>query len=496
MHAQILTRFFFGFRASIVPLVLLGGVLAFLFAHAEEETLPPERIEVLFLGSENRFNHDPPTRFRTLRKALGPKAINITYAHTVDALTAENLAQFDVLLIFANLYKIDKETQGKALLDFARNGGGCVLLHCASGCFRESQFDEYVDLLGAQFKSHKKGVFRARIVNAEHPVMKDWPGFECWDETYEHKRHASDRVILQKREDEPWTWVKTYGKGRVFYTASGHDHRCWGLPEYQDLVHRAIRWTARDDSKRWLAPEDLPELHYRLAAEPKDPDNPVGPLNQIQQPLSPDESLKLSQIPPGFEIKLFAAEPIAVNPIAINWDNRGRLWVVEAFDYPHKIGTEDPQDRIKILEDTDRDGRADQVTVFAEGLNIATSVLPVAGGAITTDGESMVLLRDTDGDDQADAKEVIGSGIGLRDTHACVSNLRHGFDGWIYATVGYSGLDVTVAGKRHQSSQGVFRFLPDGSAFEVVQNTSNNTWGPGLTEEGDLVGSTANGNPS
>ena len=172
----------------------------------------------MFLGSENKFNHDPPTRFRTLRKALGPQAINLTYAHTVDALTAENLAQFDVLLIFANLYKIDKETQGKALLDFARNGGGCVLLHCAAGCFRESQFDEYVDLLGAQFKSHEKGVFRARIVNEEHPVMKGWPGFECWDETYVHKRHAADRVILQKREEEPWTWVKTlWERARVLH---------------------------------------------------------------------------------------------------------------------------------------------------------------------------------------------------------------------------------------------------------------------------------------
>ena len=66
--------------------------------------------------------------------------------------------------------------------------------------------------------------------------MKGWP-FESWDETYVHKRHGKDRVILQMREEEPWTWVKTYGQGRVFYTASGHDHRCWGLTEYQDLVH-------------------------------------------------------------------------------------------------------------------------------------------------------------------------------------------------------------------------------------------------------------------
>ena len=487
-------------RLIVYPLTLFLFVVAFSresrAERASEAEASDRRVEVLFLGSKNRSNHDPPTRFRVLREALGPKAVNITYAHTLDALTPENLAKYDVLLIFANHYTIDKETQGKALLDFARGGGGCVLLHCAAGCFRDSQFDEYVDLLGAQFKSHGKGVFRAKIVNTEHPVMKGWDSFECWDETYEHKRQGKDRVILQMRDEEPWTWVKTYGKGRVFYTASGHDHRCWDLPAFHDLVHRAIRWTANDEGVNWLSPEELPELDYRPAAAPKDPDDPVGPLNEIQKPLPPEDSLKLAQLPPGFEIELFASEPMVMNPIAINWDSHGRLWVVEAFDYPHKIGTEEPRDRIKIIEDTDGDGRGDKVTVFAEGLNICTSILPVKGGAITTDGPNMVMLRDTDGTGKADRKEVIWSGIGLRDTHACVSNLRHGFDGWVYASVGYSGLDVTLNNVRHKSSQGVFRFLPDGTGFEVLQNTSNNTWGLSFTEEGDLVGSTANGNPS
>ena len=466
----------------------------------EKEQAPsnPEkrRTEVLFLGSNNHPAHDPPTRFRVIRKALGYKGINFTYTDKLDALTPENLAKYDVLLIFANQYSIDKETQGKALLDFARNGGGCVLLHCAAGCFRESKFDEYVDLLGAQFKEHGTGVFRAKIVNKEHPIMRGWDGFECWDETYVHKRHGEDRTILQMRGDEPWTWVKTYGKGRVFYTASGHDHRCWDLPEYHELVHRAVRWTAGDNRQELSALSDMPVLRYRPAAVPKDPDNPVGPLNEIQHPLPPDESLKLAQVPPGFALKLFASEPAVINPISINWDSRGRLWVVEAYDYPHKIGTEDPQDRIKILEDTDRDGRADKVTVFATGLNICTSVLPVPGGALATDGPNLVFLHDDDGDDQCDRRETLWAGIGLRDTHACVSNLRYGFDGWVYATVGYSGLNGKRGKQSFKSSQGVFRFQLEEDGFEVVQNTSNNTWGLAFTEEGDVVGSTANGNPS
>ena len=303
-------------------------------------------------------------------------------------------------------------------------------------------------LLGAQFKSHQAGVFRARIVKPDHPIMTGWEGFECWDETYLHQRHETGREVLQMRENEPWTWVHRYGAGRVFYTASGHDHRCWDLPQYHDLIHRAVRWTAGDDKAGLVDRLVLPKLTYRPAAVPKDPDNPVGTLNEIQDPLSPEESLKLAQIPAGFELKVFAREPMIVNPIAIGWDHRGRLWVVEAFDYPHKIGIEKPRDRIKILEDTDRDGVADKVTVFAEGLNICTSVLPMPGGAIATDGKDMVYLVDKDGDDRADERRVIWSGIGLRDTHACTSNLRYGFDGWIYATVGYSGLDTVVADRK------------------------------------------------
>ncbi|MDE0595901.1 MAG: ThuA domain-containing protein [Roseibacillus sp.] len=488
-------------RWQIIPSLMFATaliVISLISSGAEGAGIPGaegRRLEVLFLGSINKHNHDPIARFRVIRKALGPKGINFTYSETLDALTPQNLARYEVLLIFANHETIAVDQQ-KALLEFSRKGGGCVLLHCAAGCFRKSNFDQYVTLLGAQFKSHKKGVFRAKIIQPDHPIMKGWEGFECWDESYVHQRHGAGREVLQMRDDEPWTWVRGYGEGRVFYTASGHDHRCWGLPQYQDLIHRAVRWTAGEDKAGLVDKLGLPKLSYRPAAVPKDPDNPVGTLNEIQDPLSPEESLKLAQIPAGFELKVFAREPMIVNPIAIGWDHRGRLWVVEAFDYPHKIGTEKPGDRIKILEDADRDGVADKVTIFAEGLNICTSVLPMSDGAIATDGKDVVYLVDKDGDDKVDERRVIWSGIGLRDTHACTSNLRYGFDGWIYATVGYSGIDTVVAGKVHKSSQGVFRFREDGSDFEIIQNTSNNTWGLSFTEEGDLVGSTANGNPS
>src|SRR6185503_20400849 len=81
-----------------------------------------------------------------------------------------------------------------------------------------------------------------------HPTLAGIKPFEVWDETYVHTKHKPDRTILMERVDaegrEPWTWVRTHGKGRVFYTAYGHDERVWGHPSFHRLVRNAILWTA------------------------------------------------------------------------------------------------------------------------------------------------------------------------------------------------------------------------------------------------------------
>src|SRR3954452_7643094 len=84
--------------------------------------------------------------------------------------------------------------------------------------------------------------------------------------------------------------------------------------------------------------------------------------------LTPEESVRRMKVADGFEVKLFAAEPLVVNPVAMTIDERGRVWVVECFEYPSKTPPgKMPRDRIVILEDTDGDGVADKRTVFAEG---------------------------------------------------------------------------------------------------------------------------------
>ena len=172
------------------------------------------------------------------------------------------------------------------------------------------------------------------------------------------------------------------------------------------------------------------------------------PINRMQLPLDPAESAKHLAFPAGFEARLFAAEPDIFKPITMTWDHLGRLWVAETFDYPNEMQPKGQgNDRITICEDTDHDGVADKFTVFADKLSIPTSLLCVNGGVIVTQAPDILFLKDTDGDDKCDERQVLSHGWGTRDTHAGPSNLRYGFDNWIYGCVGYSGFDGEVGGR-------------------------------------------------
>ena len=221
------------------------------------------------------------------------------------------------------------------------------------------------------------------------------------------------------------------------------------------------------------------------------------PIRTMQVPLAPGESQQHLVTQAGFEISLFASEPQIRKPIALAWDHRGRLWIAETIDYPNEQQPDgEGRDSIKVCVDTDGDGRADRFTVFADRLSIPTSLCFANGGVIVTEGGQTLFLRDTDGDDVADERRVLFKGWGMGDTHATVSNLRTGPDNWIWATVGYSGFNGTVGGRTHRFGQGVLRFRPDGSELEFIRSSNNNTWGLGISEDGLILGSTANNNAS
>ncbi len=199
-------------------------------------------------------------------------------------------------------------------------------------------------------------------------------------------------------------------------------------------------------------------------------------------PLSPEEAQKKFVVPDGFEVRLFAAEPDVINPVAMTWDERGRLWVLELYEYPlGALPGAKPRDRIKILEDTDNDGRADKVTVFADGLNLATGLALGNGGVYVGQAPDLLFLQDTNHDDKADTRTVLLTGFGLDDRHELLNGFTWGPDGWLYMTHGVfthskvkipeasaPGVEVTAA---------VARYEPYTKKFEVFADGTSNPWG-------------------
>ncbi len=451
----------------------------------------PRRLEILFLGHKSK-HHDSEKLADILTKEYFKSGINISYTVDPNDLNDSTLADYDGLIVYANHDTITS-SQEKALLSFVKSGKGFIPIHSASFCFQNSP--EVIELTGGQFKTHKYDSFPAVITNASHPVMKDVPAFKTKDETYVHHKISKDIQVLSERVEgdhrEPYTWVKNYGQGRVFYTAYGHDDNTFNNPGFLKLVHNGILWAVGDQRADALAKMKI--------ADPAYFDGPVpnyekrDPAPRVQASLSPEQSMSLIQVPVGFDLQLFASEPDVVNPIYMNWDEKGRLWVIETVDYPNEIKDEDKgDDRIKILEDTDGDGKADKFTIFADKLNIPTSFVFVNGGIIVSSAPSFLFLKDTDGDGKADVRQPMLTGWGKRDTHAQASNLRYGVDNQIWGVVGYSGFEGKIGKDSMRFSSGVYRFTPDGKKLEYLSTTSNNTWGLGFSEENDVFISTAN----
>jgi hypothetical protein len=493
-----------------------------------------EPLPILFLGGKS--HHQPEQLYLVLRPALEKQGIELTYTEDMTILTSDKLQSYSGLLVYANTEKITPE-QEAGLVHFVENGKGFIPIHCASYCFLNS--DKYIALVGAQF--HKHGMKQFSVINAApaHPIMQGFDGFKSWDETYVHDKHNEvNRIILEYRagdeqaagqNKEPWTWVRTQGKGRIFYTAWGHDQRTWNQPGFQNLITRGILWACGKDPQQagayhnaerqpfqgtemTMLATDVKPIEY-IDVGPKIPvyvsDAKWGTQNAPQTllplPLSPEESLKHYAVPQGFSLKLYASEKdFESKPIAMNWDERGRLWICETLDYPNEL--QEPgqgRDRIKICVDTDHDGVADNFTEFATGLSIPTAIVCTRGGVIVQNAIETLFLKDTDGDDKADVKKVLISGWGCIDTHGGVSNFQLGHDNWIWGMQGYNPSKPVAEGVTYpEFRQGYFRFKLDHSdppkvtQIEFMKSCYGNTWGLGFTEEGLAFSSSANRFPS
>lgn len=187
------------------------------------------------------------------------------------------------------------------------------------------------------------------------------------------------------------------------------------------------------------------------------PDRPPAEDNSVEAEMA------LFEVHDEFEVSLFADEKLGIaNPIAMQWDHRGRLWVLTTLAYAQLKPGEIPDDKLFVIEDTDGDGRADKSTLFVAGLDMPTGFALGNGGVYLADGPDLIHLRDTNGDDKSDERQLLLTGFGTGDTHQNISNFVFDSGGFLYFSQGlhaYSHVE-TPWGVVHGDRAGFWRFDP------------------------------------
>ncbi len=211
----------------------------------------------------------------------------------------------------------------------------------------------------------------------------------------------------------------------------------------------------------------------------------------------PEDAAKNMTVPNGFSVSLFAGEPDLHQPIAFCFDDRGRLWVVEAYTYPKRNAEPGPVlkdrklgDKILIFEDTDGDGKFDKKTVFFEGLNLVSGIEYGFGG-VWVGAAPYMLFIPTDANDKAGEPKILLDGFGYEDTHETLNGFIWGPDGWLYGCHGVFthsnvGRPGTKNADRTPINAGIWRYHPTRHSFEVFAQGTSNPWGLDYNSHGDF----------
>src|SRR5262245_61760077 len=226
---------------------------------------------------------------------------------------------------------------------------------------------------------------------------------------------------------------------------------------------------------------------------------------------APAEVARRMTVADGFTVELVASEPLVRQPVAIDFDDRGRLWVLQYLQYPNPAGLKrvkvdrysrtiydrvpDPPprgppgtDRLTILEDTDGDGRADRAKDFVKGLNLASGFAFGHGGVFVLNVPYLLFYPDRNRDDVPDSDPtVLLKGFGMDDAHSVANSLTWGPDGWLY---GCQGSTVTSNIRGIEFQQGVWRYHPLTKEFELFCEGGGNSWGLDFDRDGRLLYST------
>lgn len=254
----------------------------------------------------------------------------------------------------------------------------------------------------------------------------------------------------------------------------------WGHINFDDLLFHNEPPVPVSDPTAWRSLNN-PVLNHLT------PNVVRGPVSDLAK-----TTLEQMHVPNGFSVDLIAAEPDVHQPMAITFDAKGRLWVVEGYCYPQKRPEGEGTDRVLILEDADSDGHFESRKIFVEGLNLVSGLEVGHGGVWIGAAPQLLFIPDQNADDIPDGPaQVMLDGFGYADTHETLNSFLWGPDGWLYGNQGVFntssiGPPNCPDDQRKTLSAGVWRFHPVRREFEVFAHGGSNQWGLDYDDNGQI----------
>lgn len=436
--------------------------------------------------------------------------------------SAEALAKADVVVLYQSKFITYPAAAQQALGAFAKRGGGVVAVHGAIAA-GNAEFGKSV--FGGAWISESQKFANNMLLTIRtdaHPLTISASTFDIQDDTVydlalnekifvlgsaftpkvtrdaRKSTQAADRASVYDIQPQLWAYEADDHRAAVFL--SGANAATLNHVSLRTFIARAAAWTAkRPLTDELCTQQDLADVRY-----------PTG------GPRRGADAVAQFKMQPGFKVSVLATEPLINKPIAMQWDERGRLWVAETPEYPNgrrplnaeawkEGGVLAPgnydrpaRDKISVLVSSKQDGVFDQKVIFHEGLELITGFCIYKDGVIVVAQKNILWLRDTDGDGKADKEEILFGGFSPGDTHFVANHFIVAPDGWIYASNGGGG--VATHAKTGEAmarlTSGTFRFKPDGSAIEQVASQGGNSFGNEVTGDMELFhGKATNGNP-
>ncbi len=318
---------------------------------------------------------------------------------------------------------------------------------------------------------------KGTLTSAPFKVTQPWASFRVAGGSHKSTRvdlvnKQSGKVIYTRSGDNTETLkpiavdLARYRGQEIFIRLVDESNAGWGHLNFDDFKLHTNKPNFPN------APEEAPNDEYPFAG------------------LSPEKAAELMTVPEGFKVTLAAGEPDVMQPIAMAFDDRGRLWVAEAYTYPIRAPEGQGRDRILIFEDVDGDGKLEKRKVFLDKLNLVSGLELGFGGVWIGAAPQLLFVPDRNGDDVPDGEpEVLLDGWGYQDTHETLNTFIWGPDGWLYGCHGvftHSLVGKPGAAKddRTPINAGIWRYHPTRHEFEVFAQGTSNPWGVDFNDYG------------